>query len=142
MKHLTFYFRYALRNIQRGGRWTALAVLCIAAGVATVVALRSLGLAIGDSLVNNVRVDNKGDIRLVKDSQDGPPFAQQAFESDQIFFSEEELQALDAYVAERGGVMTAFSSGGGVQLTGISQGVFGLALPINVYVIDPATYPP
>lgn len=62
---LKFYLRYALRNIQRGGRWTTLAVLCIAAGVATVVALRSLGLAIGDTLIENVRNETKGDILIV-----------------------------------------------------------------------------
>ncbi len=142
MKHLTFYFRYAFRNIQRGGRWTALAILCIAAGVATVVALRSLGLAISDSLVENVRVDNKGDVRLVKDNDNGPNFALFTPAEDQIFFSEEELQALEAYVQERGGLMTAYSTGGSVQLTDISQGAFGIALPITTYLIDPATYPP
>ena len=59
---LRFYFTYALRNIRRGGRWTTLAILCITAGVATVVALRSLGLAVGDTLTNNVRIEVKGDL--------------------------------------------------------------------------------
>ena len=54
IQRFAFYFTYAFRNIQRGGRWTTLAILCITAGVATVVALRTLGLSIGDTLVENV----------------------------------------------------------------------------------------
>ena len=59
-----FYLSYAARNLRRGARWTTFAVFCIAVGVATVVALRSLGLAIGDSLTDNVRVNNHGDITI------------------------------------------------------------------------------
>ena len=65
---LRFIFMYALRNIGRGGRWTTLAILCISAGVATVVALRSLGLAVGDTLTNNVRIEVKGDLLIRNDS--------------------------------------------------------------------------
>src|SRR5690606_14765783 len=64
LRRLLFYLRYAWRNLRRSARWTTFAVFCIGAGVATVVALRSLGLAIGDSLVDNVRVSNHGDITL------------------------------------------------------------------------------
>ncbi len=57
MGHLTFYLRYAVQNLRRSGHWTTFAAFCIAAGVATVVALRSLGLAIGDSLLANIRAE-------------------------------------------------------------------------------------
>ena len=67
LHRLRFYFLYALRNIRRGGRWTTLAILCITAGVATVVALRSLGLAVGDTLTNNVRIEVKGDLLIRND---------------------------------------------------------------------------
>ena len=64
MQRILFYLSYAARNLRRGVRWTTFAVFCIAAGVATVVALRSLGLAIGDSLTDNVRQNNHGDITI------------------------------------------------------------------------------
>ncbi|KXK50476.1 MAG: hypothetical protein UZ13_02487 [Chloroflexi bacterium OLB13] len=50
MGRIGFYLGYALRNLWRSRRWSTFAVFSVAAGVATMVALRSLGLAIGDSL--------------------------------------------------------------------------------------------
>ena len=89
---LRFYFMYALRNIRRGGRWTTLAILCITAGVATVVALRSLGLAVGDTLTNNVRIEVKGDLLIRNDSIFG------GFGSnDPRAFTPEELEELLAW---------------------------------------------
>jgi hypothetical protein len=146
MKQFVFYVTYALRNIRRGGRWTSLAIFCIAAGVATVVALRSLGLAIGDSLVNNVRIDTKGDILLRKGSEN--TFFGGNFEGeDAPFWSEAEMQALDAYIAEQGGGRwTAFLQEGALQISPIDEGeaqtTFGRPQFVNTYLIDPATYPP
>src|SRR5215813_13329207 len=62
MRRILFYPRYAAKNLRNSGRWKMFAVLCVAAGVATVVALRSLGLAIGDSLLANLRDVNHGDV--------------------------------------------------------------------------------
>ena len=64
MGRLTFYLGYAAKNLLRSGQWTTFAVFCVAAGVATVVALRGLGLAITDSLLSNLRQYNHGDINL------------------------------------------------------------------------------
>ncbi|MBZ0286117.1 MAG: hypothetical protein K8I30_00780, partial [Anaerolineae bacterium] len=64
MKRLAFYLQYAARNLLRSGQWTTFAVFCVAAGVATVVALRSLGLAITDSPLSNLRQYNHGDINV------------------------------------------------------------------------------
>ena len=59
-----FYLQYAIRSFWRNRRWSLFAVFSIAAGVATIVALRSLGLAIGDSLTSNLRATNHGDITI------------------------------------------------------------------------------
>ena len=64
MRRLLFYLNYAARNLRRNTRWTTFAVFCIAAGVATVVALRSLGLGDWRSLADNVRLNNHGDITI------------------------------------------------------------------------------
>lgn len=143
MRQLAFYFRYGLRNIQRGGRWTTLAIFCIAAGVATIVALRGLGLAIGEALVDNVLIDNKGDVRLIKD-RDGESRASLLLGSDEVYyFSDEELEAVQAYVDERGGQVTTYTAGGGIQITSVDNaGLFGTAQFISTYLIDPSTYPP
>ena len=96
LNRLRFYIMYALRNILRGGRWTTLAILCITAGVATVVALRSLGLAVGDTLTNNVRIEVKGDMLIRNDSIFG------GFGSnDPRAFSPDELATLLNWVEEQ-----------------------------------------
>jgi len=64
MTRLFFYLRYAANNLRRGGQWTIFALFCVAAGVATVVALRGLGLSITDSLLGNLRQYNHGDINI------------------------------------------------------------------------------
>ena len=138
MSHrLRFYFTYALRNIRRGGRWTTLAVLCITAGVATVVALRSLGLAVGDTLTNNVRIEIKGDLLIRNDNIFG------GFGSnDPNAFSADELAALLNWAEEKGAAATAYMSGRNMQITKSGGGGFGRPSFIGSNFIDPQTYPP
>jgi len=137
LHRLRFYFTYALRNIRRGGRWTTLAILCITAGVATVVALRSLGLAVGDTLTNNVRVEVKGDLLIRNDNIFG------GFGSnDPRAFSPVELQTLLAWADAKGAQTSAFMSGRNMQITKAGQGQFGRPSFIGSNFIDPQTYPP
>lgn len=63
---MIFYIQYALRNLIRNRRWSLFAMFAVGAGVATIVALRTLGLSISESLTNNIRVSNKGDITLMR----------------------------------------------------------------------------
>ena len=134
---LRFYLTYALRNIRRGGRWTALAVLCITAGVATVVALRSLGLAVGDTLTNNVRIEIKGDLLIRNDSIFGG-FGN----NDPKAFSPAVLAALLAWAEEQGASATAFMSGRNLQMTKSGEDGFGRPSFIGSNFIDPQSYPP
>ena len=137
ISRLRFYFLYALRNIRRGGRWTTLAILCITAGVATVVALRSLGLAVGDTLTSNVRIEVKGDLLIRNDSIFG------GFGSnDPTAFAPEDLAALLAWAEAKGAVTSAFMSGRNLQITKTEANDFGRPSFIGSNFIDPATYPP
>lgn len=138
---LAFYFTYALRNIQRGGRWTTLAIFCIAAGVATVVALRSLGLAIGESMISTVREDNKGDMQIQRESNDGPDFALLRGGADLKFFSGSEIDSVLRYASERDAKITFFTTGGAVQIAGESGGIINTVEFVSTYLIDPNTYP-
>ena len=134
---LRFYLVYALRNIQRGGRWTMLAILCITAGVATVVALRSLGLAIGDTLINNMRVETKGDMLIHNDGW----FS--AFGSnDPDAFPPSRLNELLEWADGAGAQTAAFMSGRNMQLSKADQQQFGRPSFIGSFFIEPASYPP
>ena len=134
---LRFYFTYALRNILRSGRWTTLAALCITAGVATVVALRSLGLAVGDTLTNNVRIEIKGDLLIRNDNIFG------GFGSnDPSAFSPDELSSLLAWAEDKGATASAYMSGRNMQISKSGEGGLGRPSFIGSNFIDPQTYPP
>ena len=139
MEQFFFYFRYALRNLTRGGRWTIFAMLCISAGVATVVSLRSLGLSIEDSLLNNVRITNKGDFWLQRGSSD--PFGFDD-EEDERFFSTGELQQVTNWVEEQQAEMSLYMIGQNIQIAATDFVSVGRPQFAQILFIDPETYPP
>ena len=64
IEQLRFYFRHSLNDLRVNKQRTLFALLCIAAGVAAIVSLQTLGVMIEDSLTGSLQESNKGDIRL------------------------------------------------------------------------------
>jgi ABC-type antimicrobial peptide transport system permease subunit len=64
MKLIKFYVVHSLRDMWRNRSRSAFALVCVATGVAAVVALRSLAFMVGDELTTNLAQLNRGDIRL------------------------------------------------------------------------------
>jgi predicted lysophospholipase L1 biosynthesis ABC-type transport system permease subunit len=62
MRNFGLYFTYAWRSFKRGGQRSLLAVLCIAVGVAAIVALQSTGLAISERVAGDARASAQSDI--------------------------------------------------------------------------------
>jgi len=139
-KQIAFYLRYAARNLARSARWTAFAVFCIAAGVAAVVALRSLGLAIGDSLLENARAQNHGDIRLQFGASGGFSFGVSTDEGSS--FSAAQLAQVSTWAAENGAQWTAYIDQGNAQITRVDQVSAGRPQFVSLLLIDPASFPP
>lgn len=135
-----FYLQYASRNLWRGRRWSTFAVFSIAAGVATIVALRSLGLAIGDALTNNLRGMNHGDITLTLNPPGGF-FALQAPDDVQVF-TERQVENVSEWVNERGGQLTTYIETSNIQVTALGAVTAGRPQFITTIFIDPATFPP
>jgi putative ABC transport system permease protein len=61
---LLFWMRYSLRSLHRSGRRALFALVCIAVGVASVVALQTASLTVQNALLSNVRAANGGDISV------------------------------------------------------------------------------
>ena len=143
MNQIVFYLQYAARNLWRNRRWSTFAVFSIAAGVAAVVALRSLGLAIGDSLTSNVRTSNHGDI-TIEFGGSGGGFRFMGFEQpgDQPVFTDAQLNRVESWVAERGGQMAAYSINSNVQITALDYTSAGRPQFITTIFINPETFPP
>ncbi|NDJ77141.1 MAG: ABC transporter permease [Chloroflexi bacterium] len=64
MRLIRFFFVHSLRDMGRNRMRTAFALVCVATGVATIVALRSLAFMVGDELTTNLAEQNRGDIRI------------------------------------------------------------------------------
>lgn len=145
LSRLVFYLSYAARNLRRSARWTTFAVFCIAAGVATVVALRSLGLAIEDSLVDNVRASNHGDITIstvnVNNPFSGMSFGGNNNNADDSF-RDSDLAAAQEWMMEAGGQMSAYTRTSNIQITAIDSTSAGRPQFISTFLIDPQTFPP
>ena len=141
MRRILFYFRHAITNLRNSGHWTVFAIFCVAAGVATVVALRSLGLSITDSLLGNLRQYNHGDI-LMSAVESFGPFSgafQRGEDEPSVFRSRRRNLPVD-WTAEHNGQLTMYTLVSNIQIT--AMGVSGVGRPqfISSYLIDPQTF--
>ncbi len=146
MTRLLFYLRYAARNLRRSARWTMFAVFCIGAGVATVVALRSLGLAIGDSLVDNARVSNHGDITLSYADGANSAFSflggERGDANQEVTFSSSEIGAYRAWASVNNAQIAFYTRAFSLQVTAVDAVDVGRPQLISTLLIDPQTFPP
>jgi putative ABC transport system permease protein len=68
-----FYIRHSLNDLRANGQRTLFALLCIAAGVAAIVSLQTLGVMIEDTLTGSLQESNGGDVQLrIAREQDVP----------------------------------------------------------------------
>ncbi|MFN8376534.1 MAG: FtsX-like permease family protein [Anaerolineae bacterium] len=138
MSQLIFYLRYAARNLYRERRWTTFAIFSIAAGVAAVVALRSLGLAIGDSLIDNVRTSLHGDI-LLASSSDNSFIALNNRRWNT--FDPANIEPMYPWAEENDVRIAAYIEASNFQVTRIDQSAVGRPQFVSIFLIDPQTYP-
>lgn len=141
MKRLVFYFRHAITNLRHSGHWTVFAIFCVAAGVATVVALRSLGLSITDSLLGNLRQYNHGDILMSAVASLGPfSGAFQRGEDEPSVFRPNMQDFARTWAAEHQARLTMYTLVSNVQITALSANGVGRPQFISSYLIDPHTF--
>ncbi len=69
IQKLRFYTRHSLNDLRVNGQRTIFALLCIAAGVAAIVSLQTLGQMIEDTLTGSLQEANRGDMRINVPSQ-------------------------------------------------------------------------
>ena len=110
------------RSLRRGGRRAVVTLLCVAVGVAAVVALQVAALSVGDALTSNVRASNGGDIALASNS---------APLSSADLVTSEQLAA--------GRVITRWTAVSRVHAT--APIADGHLIPFDAAVVDTSTYP-
>jgi putative ABC transport system permease protein len=136
-----FYLSCAARNVRRGARWSVFAVFCIGAGVATVVALRGLGLAIGDSLLANLRAVNRGDITVSVGGAGGAFSFNFVGANDDRVFPQRQLERIRAWTAANGGRLTEYKLVSNFQVTAVDAVTVGRPQFVNLLLINPVTFP-
>lgn len=139
INRMAFYLYYAARNLWRSRRWSAFAIFSVAAGVATIVALRSLGLTISDTLVDTSRSSNHGDILLEKG---GGGFLSFGDPRDASVFRPQQVDKVKAWAAQNQARYTTYIESGNVQITALNYNSVGHPQFITTFFIDPASYPP
>lgn len=142
MSRILFYLRYAARNLSRNLRWTLFAVFSIAAGVAAIVALRSLGLAIGDSLVGSARDSIRGDITITAGGFGGSFGAFGGGDRDRDILSQNVIDTVTRRADELGGQVSAYSVFANLQITAVDAVTVGRPQFVTTILIDPLIFPP
>lgn len=70
VEQFQFYLKHSLNDLKANKQRTFFALLCIAAGVAAMVSLQTLGVMINDTLIGGLQETNQGDIRVEYGWQD------------------------------------------------------------------------
>ncbi len=141
MRRFLFYFRHAANNLRHSGHWTTFAVFCVAAGVATVVALRSLGLAIDDSLISNLRQLNHGDINVTSLVGYGPfAFTFQRGDYETQIISKENVEWTRNWAAGHNAKISPYSLISNIQFTPYSEDKPSAPQFATSFLIDPQTF--
>ncbi len=108
---IRFYLKHTVSNLLRNRQRTIFVLFCIAAGVATIVSLRSVGLMIGVGLTENLQSDLKGDLLIQARSEDSaelrdleidPELITEGGDFQPTTFSDVGLERITAWGEERG----------------------------------------
>ncbi len=138
MERLIFAFSYALRNMIRDRRRAAFTLLSVAAGVATVVALRTLGLMVTDALTSNIQAYLRGDIRVVGSEASLSIFNNA---SEARLFTAARMARLGDWAAENEAEVTYVYNSELMQAAVVADDLAGVPALAIANFIDPQVYP-
>lgn len=125
MRRFPFYLKYAWRSVQRNRRLSFFAILCVAVGVGTLVALQFLTVSIRETIAGNVQARAGGDI--VASVNFSNYYQSRLSPKAQDLFNK--LKAEGKLLDWTG------RNSHNIQITGYYN------VPPSVYVVDPATFP-
>ena len=95
LERLQFYIQHSLSDLKVNPLRTFFAIVCIATGVAVVVALQNLGVMIDDTLTNDLQKQNRGDIAINLND-----VAFQDFDANEVELTEDGYEITNNYDGE------------------------------------------
>ena len=82
--HISFFIKHSISNLLRNRQRTLFVLFCIAAGVAAIVSLRTLGLMIETALTDNLQSDLRGDMSIGAVSEERSEIRERPIDPDLI----------------------------------------------------------
>ncbi len=138
-KLLRFATRHSLRDLWRSRTRTLFALVCVATGVAAVVALRSLAFMVGDELTTNLAQMNRGDIRIYASS--GVPELVEVSGRRMPIFTQETVDLIRAWAADHDVEVTMGRMSGSAQVRPLVDGAADTAQAALILYVEPDKYP-
>jgi len=155
---LSFYLKHSINDLRVNKQRTLFALLCIAAGVAAIVSLQTLGVMIKYSLTGSLRESNRADIRIMpsvgfgnqdeidEDARTSEGLVARGENEFDYYFTPEGLATIEAWFSEKTDSpvrMTYLQA-----MTGSSGGI-SLSIPakdtdksiVQPYFVEAAHYP-
>ncbi len=139
IRRLQFAFSYAFRNMLRDRQRAAFTILSVCVGIATVVALRALGLMIGDALTTNAQAFLRGDVRAIGPASISINLLDLG--GDDSPFTANNMPAITEWAEERGYALTFVTNSELMQAAVVEDGRAGTPALTLGYFIDPDVYP-
>jgi ABC-type antimicrobial peptide transport system permease subunit len=136
---LRFAVIHSLRDMWRSRSRTVFALVCVATGVAAIVALRSLAFMIGDQLGTNLAQVNRGDIRLTA-STDVPELIQLSSQNNPVF-TQQTVDLIDTWAKGQGVDVTVGRMFMFAPVTSVVNGQEQASQPGQILFIEPDQYP-
>ncbi len=140
IRRLRFTISYAANNLARDRQHTLFALFSIAAGVATVVALRMLGIMLTDALTSNAQALLRGDL-TVESFSGGIQIPGLQSTSNQMPFNPDNMAQVNAWAAKNHIDVTYATTGELMQAAAVHSGQAGRPGFVMAYFIDPKVYP-
>jgi len=139
LKFARFALLHSLRDMWRSRGRTVFALICVATGVAAVVALRSLAFMIGDELTTSLAELNRGDIRIYA-TREVPELITLSAQNSPVF-TEETTDLIRQWAARERVEVNMARLGGGAQVRVIDRGKARTARAVITMYVEPKTYP-
>ena len=139
MKLLRFFILHSLRDLGRNRTRTAFALVCVATGVAAVVALRSLAFMVADELTSNLAEMNRGDIKLTASREAGELTERSA--QGWAVFSGDTVAAMRSWARREGLEITLARTNSVSSVRRFEQGAATATAPVLALFIEPEQYP-
>lgn len=138
IKLLQFAAMHSLRDMGRNRTRTMFALVCVATGVAAVVALRTLAFMVGDELTTNLAQINRGDLRVFA-SRGVPELVTQS--SGETVFTGETVRLIREWASYEGVTLSLARIPYLAQIKAAGGDSGSRSMPGMLLFVEPETYP-